>query len=369
MKNVIPVAEPSLGEEELRNVIEAVKSGWISSKGHFIGKFEEEFARYIGVQHGIATSSGTTALHLALVALGIGPGDEVIIPDLTFASAANAIIYTGARPVLVDVHPDYWCLDPKKIEGNMTSKTKAIIVVHLYGHPCNMNLINKVAQKQGIYTVEDCAEAHGTEYKGRKVGIFGDVSCFSFYGNKIITTGEGGMCLTNDNELSEKMRILRDHGMVPEKRYWHELIGFNYRMTNMQAAVGIAQLKKLDKFIKRRREIAKVYNELLEDVKGLTLPPEMPWAKNVYWLYSMLVDKRTYGVNRDKLAEKLAKHGIETRHFFYPLHVMPPYRVYANSAYPVTEKLAEAGINLPSSTNLRDEEIYRIVKVIRDLQR
>jgi perosamine synthetase len=365
----IPIAEPEIGEEELKNVMEAVKSGWVSSKGKFISEFEERFAEYIGVKYGVATSSGTTALHLALVALGVKKGDEVIIPTLTFVAVANAVIYTGARPVFVDSHPDYWCIDPEKIEEKITRKTKAIIPVHLYGHPCDMDIILKIAGEYGLYVIEDCAEAHGAEYRGRKVGSFSDISCFSFYGNKIITTGEGGMCLTNDERLAEKMKILRDHGMKPDRKYWHEVIGFNYRMTNLQAALGVAQLEKMEKFVQKKIEIAETYNSLLKNVDGITLPPKMPWARNVYWLYSILVDKSSYGLDRDELIVKLLERGIETRRFFYPLHIMPPYRTYAHGEYSVAENLSSKGLNLPSSVKLSYEEIYEIAHLIKQLNK
>jgi len=370
MKLKIPVAEPSIGKEELKLISEAVRSGWVSSKGEFIEEFEEKFAKYIGDKYAIATSNGTTALHLVLTALGIGDGDDVIIPTLTFASGANTVIYTGSKPVLIDSHPKYWCINPEKIENKISKRTKAIIPVHLYGHPCNMEAIMKIAKDHNLYVIEDCAEAHGAQYKGKKVGSFGNVACFSFYANKIITTGEGGMCLTNHEVLAEKMRILRDHGMRPEKKYWHEVVGFNYRMTNLQAALGVAQLEKIDAFIRRKREIAETYNSLLKNVKGVTLPPEMPWAKNVYWLYSILIDNNSYGVNRDQLMDKLAENGIETRRFFYPVHVMPPYKKYAaNCRFPVAEKLSSNGISLPSSVKLTEEEIYEVTHLISDFHR
>ena len=361
----IPVAEPDISENELKNVIKAVKSGWVSSKGPFIEEFEEKFSSYIGLKYGISTSNGTTALHLALAALEIKRGDEVIVPALTFASVANVVIYTGAKPVFVDSHPEYWCIDPSKLEEKITKKTRAIILVHLYGHPCNMDPIIKIAKDHNLHVVEDCAEAHGAKYKGRKVGTFGDIACFSFYGNKIITTGEGGMCLTKNEELAEKIRVFRDHGMDTKKKYWHRVIGFNYRMTNLQAALGVAQLEKIDKFIERKRKIAKTYNTFLKNVQGVTLHPEMPWAKNVYWLYSILIDAKKYGINRDDLMEKLAQKGIETRYFFYPMHIMPPYKRYAiNCHFHVTEKLSSSGINLPSSVKLKEEEIHEVVQLI-----
>jgi len=365
MKYRMPVAEPDIGEEELKKVIEAVKSGWVSSKGPFIEEFEEKFAKYIGLKHGVATSNGTAALHLALTALNIKRGDEVIIPTLTFASVANAVIYTGAKPVFVDSHPDYWCINPNELEEKITENAKAIIPVHLYGHPCDMDPIMKIAKKHNLYVIEDCAEAHGAEYKGRRVGTFGDVACFSFYGNKIITTGEGGMCLANNDELAQKIRMLRDHGMSLEKRYWHEVIGFNYRMTNLQAALGVAQLERIDKFIERKREIAKFYNSLLKDVNGVILHPEMSWAKNVYWLYSILIDEEKFNLSRDQLMIRLAESGIETRRFFYPIHTMPPYKKYVGcDTFFVANKLSSMGINLPSSVRLTEEKIKEIIQLV-----
>jgi perosamine synthetase len=361
-----PVAEPEIGEEELKNVIEAVKSGWVSSKGKFIEEFESSFAKYIGVKYGVATSNGTAALHLALVALNVGEGDEVIIPDLTFAATINAVIYTGAKPVIVDINQDYWCIDPTKLERAITPNTKAIIPVHLYGHPCDMNAIMEIASRHNLIVIEDAAEAHGAEYKGKKVGSLGHISCFSFYGNKMITTGEGGMCLTNDKELAEKIRILRDHGMNPVKRYWHDVVGFNYRMTNLQAALGLAQLGKIERFIEKKRKIAKIYAEELSSIEGITPHPEMPWAKCIYWLYSILIDDKKTKTARDELAKKLEENGIETRNFFYPLHEMPIYRKYANFTYPASSKISKQGLNLPSSVKLSEEDVKYIARKIRE---
>ena len=360
---MIPVAEPSLGEEELENVIEAVKSSWISSKGKFIEEFEQKFAKYCSRKYGVATSNGTAALHLALTALEIKKGDEVIVPDLSFVATANTVIYCNAKPVFVDSHPDYWCIDPDKIEEKITPKTKAIIPVHLYGHPCDMDAIMNIAKDYDLYIIEDAAEAHGAEYKGEKVGSFGDISCFSFYGNKIITTGEGGMCLTGNEELAEKMRILRDHGMDPEKRYWHNVIGFNYRMTNVQAAIGVAQLTKISQFIEKKRQIADWYKEELKDLADqgmITLHPEMPWAKCAYWIYSILVEDKL-GITRDELIPFLGKKGIETRPFFYPLHVLPPYKAYDDTLN-LARSISLKGLNFPSSPTLGKNEIDYIVE-------
>jgi perosamine synthetase len=362
-----PIAEPEIGEEELKNVVEAVKNRWVSSKGKFIEEFEGSFAKYVGVKYGVATSNGTAALHLALVALNIGESDEVIVPDLTFAATINAVIYVGAKPVIVDINPDYWCIDPDKLERAITPSTKAIIPVHLYGHPCDMDAIMEIASRHNLYVIEDAAEAHGAEYKGRKVGSFGHVSCFSFYGNKIITTGEGGMCLTDDRELAERIKILRDHGMDPNRRYWHDVVGFNYRMTNLQAALGLAQLGKIEKFIEKKREIAKIYMEELSSLEGITLHPEMSWAKCVYWLYSILIDDVKIKVTRDVLAGKLEENSIETRKFFYPLHEMPIYQKYASLTYPISSKISKQGLNLPSSVKLSEEDVKHIARKIREI--
>jgi perosamine synthetase len=364
---MIPVAKPFIGIEELENIKEAVESGWISSKGRFITEFEESFAAFCGVKYGVAVSNGTTALHLALACLGIGKGDEVIVPDLTFIATANAVTYTGATPVLVDCNSAYWGIDAALIEEKITPRTKAIIPVHLYGHPCDMDAIKNVAGAFNLFVIEDAAEAHGAEYKGRKVGRFGDISCFSFYGNKIITTGEGGMCLTNDKDTAAKMRILRDHGQQPDKRYWYDVVGFNYRMTNIQAAIGVAQVKRLERLIDLKRQIADWYAEGLDGLfnEGVIIPaPELPWAKNVYWLYSLLLTNR-FGTGRDEVISKLSDMGIETRPFFYPLHLLPPYKSRRN--FPVAEMLSTRGINLPSGYDISKEEVARVCRCLESL--
>ncbi len=361
---MIPVAEPFLGEDELRYVTDCIKHGWISSAGSYVKKFEKEFAKFCNVKYGIAVSSGTAALHLALLASGIEKGDEVIIPNLTFVSPASMTKLVGARPVLVDSDSETWNIDPKKIEENITGKTKAIIPVHLYGHPSDMDQIMSIAKKNNLKVIEDACEAHGAEYKGRKVGGIGDIGCFSFYGNKIITTGEGGMCVTNNEKLYEKMKYLRDHAMKPDKRYWHEEVGFNYRLTNIQAAVGIAQLEKIEEIIKAKRNNAMIYDSLLKGIEGIMLPPNKFWAKNVYWMYSILVNDK-FNLSRDNLMQKLREKGIETRAFFYPLNEMPPYR--SEGEFEVSKKISESGINLPSSAKLTKEEIKKVCSVIREV--
>lgn len=360
----IPVYEPLLGEKELRYVRKCIKSGWVSSLGENIIKFESRFSKFCGVNHGVATSSGTTALHLALVSLGIGMGDEVIVPTLSFVATANAVVYTGARPILIDSEPRTWNIDPEKIEEAITCKTKAVIPVHLYGHPANMSLIMDIAKKHNLFVIEDAAEAHGALYKGRKVGSFGHAACFSFYGNKVITTGEGGMVVTRSSLLNKKMRFLRDHAMSETRRYYHPAVGFNYRLTNMQASLGLAQFEKIDMIISRKREIAFLYNELLHDIKGITLPPEETWAKNIYWMYSILV-RNEFGLNRDEIMKRLKGNGIDTRPFFIPMHQLPPYR--CKQRFPIADRLASQGVNLPSSPHLTKRQIRYVCEVIKGL--
>lgn len=361
----IPVAEPTIDKDDIALITAAAKSGWVSSIGQYIREFEDGFAGYCGTKYGVVTSNGTTALHLALLALGIGEGDEVIMPTLTFVATANAVKYTGASVTFVDSQPDYWCLDPEKVAAAVTPKTKAILPVHLYGHPCDMDPLTDIAKRHNLSIIEDAAEAHGAEYRGKKVGSLGDIACFSFYGNKVITTGEGGMCLTDDKHLLERMKVLRDHAMNPEKRYWHDEIGYNYRMTNLQAALGVSQLKKIDTFIEKKREIARWYasglNELRE--KGLvTFPTEMAWARNIYWMYSILIDD-TFGLERDELMARLDEKGIDTRPLFHPVHLMPMY--WSGQTFPVAEALSHTGISLPSSVNLTSDQVNYIAEIIK----
>lgn len=365
LKKSIPVAEPDFDHRELELVTDCVRTGWISSIGRYVTEFEEKFSHFCDTPYGVACANGTVALHLALVAMGIGPGDEVICPALTFIASANAITYTGAKPVLVDAEPRTWNMDPEKIKAVLTSRTKAIMVVHLYGHPVEMGPILDLAKIKGLLVIEDSAEAHGALYQGRKVGSLGDLGCFSFYGNKIITTGEGGMIVSGNKELVEKMKMLRDHAMDPKRRYWHPMVGYNYRLTNLQAAVGVAQMEKIERFLKIRERNAKMYQTLLRDVKGITLFPEASWAKPVYWMISVLVEKE-FGMSRDELATALKEKGIDTRPFFIPLHEMPPY--HGAGSFPVAESLSRKGMNLPSSTKLAADDIEYICKTIRKLK-
>lgn len=363
----IPISQPILAGNEAKYVRECLKSGWISSQGEFVRRFEKAFSDYCGVKYAITNSSGTAALHLALLTLKIGPGDEVIVPDLTFISPINMVIQTGARPVFVDVDKNNWNIDVNEIESVITEKTKAIIAVHLYGHPCQMDRILALAKKYNLFVIEDCAEAHGAEYKGKRVGSFGDISCFSFFGNKIITTGEGGICLTDNKRLAERMRILANHGDSPKKKYWHNQVAFNYRLTNLQAAVGLAQLEQIDKFLKKRDKIGKIYSKYLGNINSLTLLPREEWAKPVCWLYSILIDPRKHKISRDRLIEELRRKNIDSRPFFYPVHQMPPYKKYIKrgQTFKTTEYLSARGLSLPSSIDLTNNQINYIVRAIK----
>ncbi len=360
---MIPVCEPKLGKKELEYVTDCIKTNWISSKGKYITEFEERFSKYCGAKHGIACSNGTVAIHLALASVGVKAGDEVIVPDFTMIATVNPVTYTGASPVLVDSEPETWNIDPAKIEEKITDKTKAIIVMHTYGHPVNMDPVLKIAKEHDLYVIEDAAEAHGAEYKGKRVGALGDAGCFSFYANKIITMGEGGIVVTNDEKIAEMCRLLRDQAFEP-KRFLHRYIGFNYRITNLQAAVGVAQMELIDESVETRRRNAKLYNSLLKDVEGVTLPPEAPWAKNVYWMYTVLIED-SFGKSRDDLMAYLKEKGIDTRSAFYPIHTQPVYaEQYKGEKYPVAEELGRKGINLPSGNTLTKDQIKYIAETI-----
>jgi len=363
----LPVMEPSLGGNELKYVSDCIASNWISSQGKYVTGFEDALRQYIGSDYALCVSSGTTALHLAVAALGIGHGDEVIMPDLTFAATANVVIHQGGVPVLADVRRDTWTLDPEAIERKITGRTRAIMPVHLYGHPCDMDPILEIAAKHRLLVIEDCAESLGAQYKGRQTGTMGDVGCFSFFANKVITTGEGGMVATRDPQLHKKMAILRDHGMSKEKRYWHLYAGYNYRMTNLQAAIGLAQMERIGDFLENRARVVALYNRHLGQLKGILLPPSAPWAYNIYWLYSIVIDEAEAGITRDELAAKLAERGIETRPFFYPVHVQPPYKAFGKGDFPVTEWLSARGLSLPTANDIRMEDVERVCEAIAEI--
>ena len=312
----------------------------------------------------LTVSNGTTALHLALASLGLGPGDEVIVPDLTFVASANAVVYTRAKPVFADIEPDTWCIDPLSVKQKITAKTKAIMPVHLYGHPARMDEILKLASGHGLYVVEDAAEAHGAEYKGKKVGSIGDVGIFSMYGNKIMTTGEGGMLTTNSLEIYERAKQLRDHAMSAEKKYWHTAVGFNYRLTNLQAALGLAQLERIEELIQRRRQIFDWYGSFLDDVPSIDLNPEQPWAKNVFWMTCLLCNGEHPSL-RDNLMQKLRQRGVDTRPFFYPISSLPMYGGQCTN--PVTADISRRGLNLPSGPSLTRDMVKQISNFVIEL--
>ena len=362
-KEHVALAQPQLNGNEYNYLMDALLSTWISSTGKYLTRFEKEFSEYCGVSYGVAVSNGTTALHLALAALGIGKGDEVIVPDITFAATVNAVIYTGATPVIVDIEEDSWCIDPDKIEEAVTPATKAIIPVHVYGQPCDMGRICDIAKQHNLYIVEDCAEAHGAEYAGRKTGSFGDISCFSFFGNKVITTGEGGMCITDKKELNEKMRILRDHGMSRDRKYYHEVVGFNYRMTNMQAAIGVAQLEHIDDILKWHCELEEKYREAFSEIPMIQMQKNnFQDRKKITWLVSALVDEN----KRDTILQKFKENNIDARPFFIPLSDMSIYKEYAGKCS-VSKKISKMGLNLPTTSDVNEEKIKRMIQVINTI--
>lgn len=348
---------------EKQYVTECIDTGWVSANGRFVPLFEAAFARYCGAQHAVATSSGTTALHLALLALGVGPGDEVIVPTLTYIATANAVTYCGAKPVFVDSEPETWNIDPERIESCISPRTRGIIVVHLYGHPVDMEPVLALARRKRLFVLEDAAEAHGAEYRGRRAGGLADAGIFSFFGNKVITTGEGGMIVTNRQDVADRARWLRGQGMDPQRRYWFPIVGYNYRMTNLQAAVGLAQLERIHLRLAERRRVAEWYNRRLALHSGLlVLPIEQPWARHTFWLYSILLRDGSF-IQRDALIEELWRQGIETRPMFYPIHTMPPYRD-DHLSLPVAESLASRGISLPTHSLLTEEDVDHITEVL-----
>jgi perosamine synthetase len=364
----IPIAAPVIGQREIQYVTDAVSSGWVSSIGPYIGRFEQEFAHYVGVSHAITVSNGTVGLYLALHSLGIGPGDEVLVPDLTFVATAHAVIQTGATPVFVDVEPDTWCIDPVAAEKAISPRTRAIIPVHLYGHPADMPAIINLAQKNGLLVIEDAAEAHGAEINGQRVGSIGQVGVFSFYGNKIITTGEGGMVTTNDSVLAERMRYLKDHGMSPERRYYHSELAFNFRMTNLQAALGLAQLEQIEEFINKKKDIYRWYAETLSRVSSLQLPVTRPDARNVFWLFSVVI-KDSCPLSRTDFGLALRRQGIDWRPFFVPMHQLPhlsKYRMVGRDTEncPQSEMLGTCGLSLPSGCNLDETTVRNIAEAV-----
>lgn len=348
-----PVSQPSIGEREVRYVTDAVKSGWISSIGPYVSRFEADFATFCQTAHAVSVANGTVALHLALRAYDIGAGDEVIVPDLSFVATANAVLMAGATPVFCDIDPETLCIDPAQIEAKLTERTRAIMPVHLYGHPADMGQIMALARKHGLKVIEDAAEAHGAEVNGRRVGSLGDCATFSFYGNKNLTTGEGGMITSDDADFVARCRLLRDHAMSPARRYWHEELGYNYRMTNLQAALGCAQLDRSAELLEGRRELFRHYDARLGHRAGLRLNRTAPWARNSYWLICAEIDGLTDG-SRAVLLRNLRERGVDTRPYFYPMSAMP-YLPPAQT--PVAHAVSAKGFSLPTYVGLTESDV------------
>ena len=361
-KKMIPVYEPYLKGKELEYASDAIRSGWVSSIGEYIKKFEKDFSGYCGVKDGASCSNGTTALHLALKAFGVKEGDEVIVPNVTFIATANAVRYCNAKPVFVDID-ESWCIDPEKIREKITKKTRGIIPVHLYGMPADMDPIRELAGKHSLFVLEDCAEAHGARYRGKRVGSLGDASVFSFYGNKVITTGEGGMVLSGNKELIEEVKVLRDHGMNPKKRYWHDKIGYNYRMTNVQAAIGVAQLENIGKILSLKKKLVETYDSILRGNPKISLQPEIVGREKVCWIYTALINANSG--KRDSVIEKLGEKSVDSRPFFYPINELPPHRT--RETFPKSKDISSRGISLPSSPSLTRGEIKEVCEKLEEL--
>jgi len=363
----ISLAEPDLRGNEKAYALDAIESTWISSAGPYLKRFEREFAEVCNTKFAFGVANGTVALHLALLALDVGPGDEVIVPSLTYIATANAVRYVGAEPVFVDVEPESWGLSAKAVEAAITNRTKAVIAVHLYGHPADMDAIRDVTSSYGIAIVEDAAEAHLARYKGRPAGTLGDIATFSFYGNKILTSGEGGAITFNDERLAPRLQMLRGQGMDPNRRYYFPIIGYNYRMTNIAAALLCAQLERAEEIVSFRKAILDAYEERLANIPGLGFRPRANWADPAPWLFCLTVDAEIFGRDRDALMAILDREGIETRPFFIPIHTLPPYeQSKCVGDLHWTNLLGSSGLNLPTHRSVTTGDIDRICSVIRE---
>jgi perosamine synthetase len=373
---MIPVNEPLLGQRELEYVTECIRTGWISSAGRFIEEFEAQWTAYCGMKYGIAVSNGTTALQVAVRCLDLKPGDEVILPTFTIISCALAIVECGAVPVLVDSDPRTWCMDVSQVAAKITGRTRAIMPVHIYGHPVDMDPLRDLAEKYDLVIIEDAAEVHGAEYLSgrdganptwRRCGGLGHISTFSFYANKLITTGEGGMVLTSDPRYAERARSLRNLCFRPERRFYHTELGYNYRLTNVQAALGLAQLERMEQIIARKRWMGQAYTERLRDIAGLQLPVEEPWARQVYWMYGLVLDEVT-GMDAAEFARRLKGEGVETRPFFLGMHEQPVFLargLFRGERYPIAERIARQGLYLPSGLALTEVQLDAACAAVR----
>ncbi len=362
--NIIPVANPYIGDIEKEYLFQAIEKGEISSQGSFVKELEEKFAEYCDTSNAVLVSNGTVAIHLALVAMGIKENDEVIVPAFTFVSTANAVKHAGAEPIFVDVDPNSWTIDTEKLEYKITEKTKCIIPVHIYGHPAKMDEINDIASRNNLIVIEDAAEAHGAFYKDKMVGGLGNAATFSFYANKIITTGEGGAITTNDDKLADKIKILRDHGKSPGNSYWHEVLGYNYRLTNLQAALGLAQLTKIEEIMSKKSQINELYNKGFKDLP-ISFQPNADWAKSVTWLVTILLDNNS-PITSQELRNQLKEKKIDSRPLFVPLPTLPIYD-YCNDKFPIATDLSSRGLNLPSGPNISTTDIEYIIESVREI--
>ncbi len=367
---MIPVNEPLLDGNERKYLLECIDTGWISSEGPFINRFESEFAKSVGRKHGIAVANGSMALDAAMLSLELEAGSEVIMPSFTIISCAAAIIRAGCIPVVVDCDPLTWNMDVNQIEGLITSRTRAIMVVHIYGLPCDMKPIMEIAKRHQLKVIEDAAEMHGQFYENNPCGSFGDVSIFSFYPNKHITTGEGGMIVTNNDAIADECRSIRNLHFIPSQRFIHEKLGWNMRMTNLQAALGLAQLERLPEFVKRKRAMGQKYTEMLQDIKSIQLPlPAMPYAQNIYWVYGIVLNE-SHEFDAKEMMSRLASKGVGSRPFFFPMHEQPVFKkmgLFKDVHLPVSERIARRGFYIPSGMAIKDEQILEVTKIIREV--
>jgi perosamine synthetase len=366
----VPVNEPLLDGNEKANLAQCIDTGWLSSEGPFVTRLEEEFARRVGRAHAVAVCNGSAALDLAVAALGIGPGDEVILPAFTIISCAAAVLRAGAKPVIVDCEPDTWNVSAVQVAKRITARTKAIMVVHIYGLPVDMDPVLALAAEHGLGVIEDAAEMHGQTYKGLPCGSFGDISTFSFYPNKLVTTGEGGIVLTDDERLAERCRSFRNLCFKPEQRFVHDELGWNFRMSNLQAAVGVAQLERLDEFVTRKRKMGTYYTHRFKGFKNLQLPlASTDYAENIYWVYGIVLDDGA-AFDAAEAMRRLAKAGVETRPFFWPMHEQPVFKkmgLFASDTHPVAERLARRGFYIPSGVALSESQADAVVTAVQDL--
>jgi len=361
------VAAPVFAGHEKAYVNDCLETSWISSLGPYVDRFEKAFAAFCGRRHALSCSNGTTALHLAFVGLHLQPGDEVIVPTLTFVATANTVHYCGARPVFVDVDPVTWTIDPAAVEASITPHTRGIVAVHLFGHPADLDRLHDIAARHNLWVLEDCAQAHGAEHRGRRAGSLGDVAAFSFAGNKIVTAGEGGMVLTDDDEVAERLRMLKAHGMHPQRKYWFPEIGFNYRLTNIAAAIGLAQLEQVEWHLARRADVSRWYREMLRGVTGVSWQGEADWARHVWWMFTIVLDD-LIPFGPEALAAQLLARGVETRPVVIPMHALPPYQhLQPGARFPVADRLAARGLSLPTSAALTRDDVAYVCEAVREI--